>query len=290
MSLTRRATDPPLRSRAQFQARRLDCRSSSVTLASSRDALGIAKFDLTSSQKETFDCVHRIRSKADFPATVCETRLKKKPHRSKISLGPQVLNRVASLATLSNLSDCAILCLWPGEKLGSGACRKGARYRMTGLSLAPGQKEERATRQPAGQMMISLGMFLVRLIGGLIVLSVVWFVLDTINDRNTEIIVATIGLLYSFIFMTSRRLQYFGLTIFSFFGRTSSYVRHVPYDQVLRDEVGLQHPAGRHLYLNVVFAALIEILCLFRLFASLLGHGWETLSAPIQSILHSAQL
>ena len=289
MSSTRRATDRPLRSRAQFQARRLDCRSSSVTLASSRDALGIAKFDLTSSQKETFDCVHRIRSKADFPATVCETRLKKKPHRSKISLGPQVLNRVASLATLSNLSDCAILCLWPGEKLGwAPAERRPVSH--DGTVIGAGQKEERATRQPAGQMMISLGMFLVRLIGGLIVLSVVWFVLDTINDRNTEIIVATIGLLYSFIFMTSRRLQYFGLTIFSFFGRTSSYVRHVPYDQVLRDEVGLQHPAGRHLYLNVVFAALIEILCLFRLFASLLGHGWETLSAPIQSILHSAQL
>jgi hypothetical protein len=139
-------------------------------------------------------------------------------------------------------------------------------------------------------MMISLSVFLMRLIGGLFLLSVVWFVFDEIHDRNTEIIVATIGLLYSFIFIISRRLQYFGLTIFSFFGRGSSYIRHLPYDQILRDEAGIHASAGRHLYLNVVFAALIEILCLFRLFASLLGRGWETLSDPIHSLLHSAQL
>jgi hypothetical protein len=139
-------------------------------------------------------------------------------------------------------------------------------------------------------MMISLSVFFMRLIGGLIVLFVVWFVFDKINDRNTEIIVATIGLLYSFIFIISRRLQYFGLTIFSFFGRSSSYIRYLPYDRILRDEVGIHPSPGRHLYLNVLFAALIEILCLFRLFTSLLGGGWETLSAPIHSLLHSAQL
>ena len=58
--------------------------------------------------------------------------------------------------------------------------------------------------------------------------------------RNTEIIMATIGLLYSFIFIISGRLQYFGLTIFSFFGRTSSYVQKIPYDHVMREEVGLR--------------------------------------------------
>jgi hypothetical protein len=135
--------------------------------------------------------------------------------------------------------------------------------------------------------MISLIVFLARLIGGLLVLFAVWFVLDTINDRNTEIIVSTIGLLYAFIFMISRRLQYFGLTIFSFFGRTRAYVQNAPYDQTLRDETGI-HTAGRHLYLNVMFAALVELLCLFRLFTSLLGHGWGTVSAPIHTLLHSA--
>jgi hypothetical protein len=165
-----------------------------------------------------------------------------------------------------------------------------AQRRVTGTIIGAEARAKQATRQPAGQMMISLGVFLMRLIGGLFLLSVVWFVFDEINDRNTEIIVATIGLLYSFIFIISRRLQYFGLTIFSFFGRSSSYIRHLPYDQILRDEAGIHPSAGRHLYLNVVFAALIEILCLFRLFASLLGRGWETLSAPIHSLLHSAQL
>lgn len=136
--------------------------------------------------------------------------------------------------------------------------------------------------------MISLIVFAMRVIGGLLVLGVTWFVFDTIHDRNTEIIVAWVGLLYAFIFIISRRLQYFGLTLFSFFGRTSSYVKHVPYDQILRDEVGIHHSAGRHLYLNVIFAGLIEILCLFRLFTSLLGRGWEMLSAPLHSVLQSS--
>jgi len=119
-------------------------------------------------------------------------------------------------------------------------------------------------------------------------LFVVWFVLDKIHDRNTEIIVATIGLLYSFIFMISRRLQYFGLTVFSFLGHTTSYIRNVPYDSLLRAEVGAQ-TAGRHLYLNALFAALIEILCLVRLFTSLTGRGWDTLFGPIHDILQQAQ-
>ena len=137
--------------------------------------------------------------------------------------------------------------------------------------------------------MFSLLMFLIRLIGGLLILFITWFVLDTIHDRNTEIIVSTIGLLYAFIFMISRRLQYFGLTIFSFFGRAGAYIQDVPYDQTLREEVGM--PArGRHLYLNVIFAALIEILCLFRLFASLLGRGWDTLSVPIHSFVQSGPI
>src|SRR5271157_6483368 len=114
------------------------------------------------------------------------------------------------------------------------------------------------------------------------------FVFDTIHDRNTEIIVATLGLLYSFIFLISRRLQYFGLTVFSFLGRTSSYVQNIPYDQLLRDEAGVPL-VNRHLYLNVIFAAIIEVMCLFRLFTSLFGRGWSLLSDPVHSLLGSAQ-
>jgi hypothetical protein len=60
----------------------------------------------------------------------------------------------------------------------------------------------------------------------------------------------------------------------------------MPYDQILRDEVGVQE-RRRHLYLNVIFAALIELLCAFRLLASLLGQGWQALSGPINSLINS---
>jgi hypothetical protein len=135
--------------------------------------------------------------------------------------------------------------------------------------------------------MIGALVFLFRTIVGLVILAGTWFVFDKIHDRNTEIIMATIGLMYSFIFIISRRLQYFGLTIFSFFGRTSSYVQKIPYDHVMRDEVGLR-ASGGYTFLNVLFAALLELLCLFRLFSSLLGRGCDTLSEPIQALLQSA--
>ena len=134
--------------------------------------------------------------------------------------------------------------------------------------------------------MFSALVVLFRLVAGLVILAGTWFVFDTIHERNTEIIVATIGLLYSFIFIVSGRLQYFGLTVFSFFGRTSSYVQKIPYDDMIRDEVGLRTPRGST-YLNLIFAALIELLCLFRLFSSLLGRGWDTLSEPIHTLLNT---
>jgi hypothetical protein len=130
--------------------------------------------------------------------------------------------------------------------------------------------------------MFSALVVLFRLVAGLVILAATWFVFDNIHDRNTEIIIATIGLLYSFIFVISGRLQYFGLTLFSFFGRTSSYVQKIPYDHMMRDEVGLRNP-GASTFLNLIFAALIEILCLFRLVSSLLGRGWDTVSGPIRT-------
>jgi hypothetical protein len=136
--------------------------------------------------------------------------------------------------------------------------------------------------------MFSVLVVLFRLVAGFIILAGAWFVFDQIHDRNTEIIVATIGLLYSFVFIVSGRLQYFGLTVFSFLGRTSSYVQNIPYDHAMRDEVGVRTPRG-FTFLNVIFAALIELLCLFRLFSSLLGHGWDMLSEPIRTLLQSAK-
>jgi hypothetical protein len=132
--------------------------------------------------------------------------------------------------------------------------------------------------------MFSALVVLFRLVAGLVILATTWFVFDNIHDRNTEIIIATIGLLYSFIFVISGRLQYFGLTLFSFFGRTSSYVQKIPYDHMMRDEVGLRS-SGASTFLNLIFSALIEILCLFRLFSSLLGRGWDSLSEPIRTVL-----
>jgi hypothetical protein len=134
--------------------------------------------------------------------------------------------------------------------------------------------------------MFSALVFLFRLVAGLVILLATWFVFDRIHDRNTEIIMATIGLLYCFIFIISGRLQYFGLTVFSFFGRTSSYVQKIPYDHAMRDELGLRTSPGST-FLNVIFAALIEILCLFRLFSSLLGLGWDRMSEPIRMVLNT---
>ena len=57
----------------------------------------------------------------------------------------------------------------------------------------------------------------------------------------------------------------------------------------MRDEVGLR-TSGGYTFLNVLFAALIEILCLFRLFSSLLGRGWDTLSERIRVLLNSANI
>jgi len=51
--------------------------------------------------------------------------------------------------------------------------------------------------------MFSALVVLFRLVAGLVILAGTWFVFDKIHDRNTEIIVATIGLLYSFIFIIS---------------------------------------------------------------------------------------
>ncbi len=131
--------------------------------------------------------------------------------------------------------------------------------------------------------------FLGRTVAGIAVLFFAWFVFDNIHDRNTEILAALIGLQYSFIFLISRRLQYFGLSAFSLFGRTVSYIQKMPYDNAMREEIGVP-TSGRHLYLNVIFAALLELLCVYRLLSSLLGHGWRETSETIHELIETPLL
>ena len=106
---------------------------------------------------------------------------------------------------------------------------------------------------------------------------------DMIHDRDTQILTSLVGLKYAFIFIASVSLEYFRPSDFWFSWRTSRYIGNVPYDRILRDDLDLQ-PRARHLTLNVLFAALIEILRVFRLFTLRPGHGWRIRSDPINTL------
>ncbi len=123
----------------------------------------------------------------------------------------------------------------------------------------------------------------VRILVGLASLVISWWVLDNIHDRNTEIIVACIGLSYCFTFVISRRWQYYGLNAVSLFGMTVSWVTSEPHDHATRHQLNM--PIRRSFaVLSIVFAAFVELLCAYRLLTSLLGHGWERL-APLRAWL-----
>jgi NhaP-type Na+/H+ or K+/H+ antiporter len=134
-----------------------------------------------------------------------------------------------------------------------------------------------------------LANILFRLVVGAVSLFFAWLILDNIRDRNTEIVVACLGMLYCFIFLLSRRWQYYGLSVFSLFGVTFSRLTNEPYDQALRDEIGLPSSSS-YTVLAVAFSATIELLCLFRLFTSLLGHGWDRLALPIRTVIDWPQI
>ena len=42
--------------------------------------------------------------------------------------------------------------------------------------------------------------------------------------------------------------------------------------------------------LTIAFSAAVELLCLFRLFTSLLGHGWDRLALPIHGVTDWPQI
>ncbi len=127
-----------------------------------------------------------------------------------------------------------------------------------------------------------------RLIVGVASVVISFLALDAIHDRNTEIIVACIGLSYCFTFVISRRWQYYGLNSVSLFGMTVSWLNAEPHDHGTRSQLNL--PMKRsYVALSIFSAALVELLCAYRLLTSLLGHGWERL-APLRPLLEIPQL
>jgi hypothetical protein len=123
--------------------------------------------------------------------------------------------------------------------------------------------------------------FVLRLIVGVASLVLSFLVLDAIRDRNTEIVVACIGLAYCFTFVISRRWQYYGLNAVSLFGMTVSWVDSEPYDNATRQPLNL--PMRRSfVVVSIAFAALVELVCAYRLLTSLVGHGWDRLAAPLR--------
>jgi hypothetical protein len=129
----------------------------------------------------------------------------------------------------------------------------------------------------------------VRVIVGALSVVAAFAVLDAIRDRNTEIVVACIGLSYCFTFVISRRWQYYGLNAVSLFGMTVSWLDSEPHDQGTRQALKL--PTRRSFVLvSIVFASLVELVCAYRLLTSLLGHGWERLAAPLRPLLDLPQI
>jgi len=129
----------------------------------------------------------------------------------------------------------------------------------------------------------------VRLIVGLACVLAALLVLDAIHDRNTEIIVAILGLFYGFVFVISRRWQYYGLNTISLFGVTASWLDSAPHDQSTRERLNM--PLRRsYVVLSIFFASVVELLCAYRLLTTLIGHGWDRLSAPLHLVLNLPQL
>jgi hypothetical protein len=154
-------------------------------------------------------------------------------------------------------------------------------YRSGAVAL-----HSRAARR--GTIMSNVLALIARLVVGVASLLISFLVLDNIHERNTEIIVACLGLGYCFTFVISRRWQYYGLNAVSLFGMTVSWVSAEPYDHATRQPLNL--PMKRsYAVLSIFFAAIVELLCTFRVLTSLIGHGWDRLAAPLHALLHWPQ-
>ena len=143
--------------------------------------------------------------------------------------------------------------------------------------------------ESGGGVMSNIVAIVVRVIVGAVSVVAAFAVLDAIRDRNTEIVVACIGLSYCFTFVISRRWQYYGLNAVSLFGMTVSWLDSEPHDQGTRQTLKL--PTQRSfVVVSIAFASLIELVCAFRLLTSLLGHGWERLAAPLRLLVDIPQI
>jgi hypothetical protein len=92
-----------------------------------------------------------------------------------------------------------------------------------------------------------------------------------------------LGISYCFTFVISRRWQYYGLNTVSLFGMTVSWVNSEPYDQATREQLNMATQQS-FVVVSIFFAAVVELLCAYRLLTSLLGHGWERLAAPMHAL------
>ena len=125
--------------------------------------------------------------------------------------------------------------------------------------------------------MANVSGLILRVVVGALSVIATFLVLDAIHDRNTEIVVAGLGMGYCLTFVISRRWQYYGLNVVSLFGMTVSWLNAQPFDEAVRGRVNM--PTARSfVVVSLVFAALVELLCGYRLLTSLLGHGWERLA------------
>lgn len=130
--------------------------------------------------------------------------------------------------------------------------------------------------------------FAARLLVGAASLVVAFLVFDAIHDRNTELVVACIGLSYCFTFVISRRWQYYGLNVVSLFGMTVSWLDAAPYDQGVRQQLNMPVRRG-FVAVSIFFAAATELLCAYRLLTSLIGHGWDRLAEPLRPLFDIPQ-
>jgi hypothetical protein len=131
--------------------------------------------------------------------------------------------------------------------------------------------------------MSAIATAILQIIAGAAVFMITWYVFDSVHDRNTEIILAAIGTVYTQSVVIARRQKLNLITLLYLFDKLFSQVK-----SELRDEEAADRAVKMIMRLgnlNLVIIALIELLCLYRLFTAILNRGWDNFSIPLRSIL-----
>lgn len=131
--------------------------------------------------------------------------------------------------------------------------------------------------------MSTVGTAIWQVVVGIIALAVIWYVFDSVHERNTEIILAAMGVVYTQLVATARRQRSFVVISLYFFGRLWARMGDEPYDEAAATRS--IKTIARLGNLEAFFLVLIELLCLYRLFTSLSGHGWNILSDPLRTFV-----